>query len=80
MSDAQDFDVRKMWRDADPAHRGAVLLSITLEGLAYTPSQTDVELAEISPDIAAQNARKLTLGDTYAIAATLLQSIAEEAP
>ena len=80
MSDAQDFDVRKMWRDADPAHRGAVLLCITQEGLAYTPSQTDVELADISPDIAAQNARKLTLGDTYAIAATLLQALAEETP
>ena len=80
MSDAQGFDVRKMWRDADPAHRGAVLLCITQEGLAYTPSKTCVELAEISADIAAQNARKLTLGDTYAIAATLLQSIAEETP
>ena len=79
MSD-EDFDVRKMWRDADPAHRGAVLLCIMERCLELKPSTMHEEVAEISRDVAAQNARRGALSDAYAVAATLLQSIAEETP
>ena len=79
MSNA-DFDVRKMWRDADPAHRGAVLLCIMDACLELKPSTMHEEVAEISRDVAAQNARRGALSETYAVAAQLLQSIAEETP
>jgi len=58
----------------------AVLIVVMFRSSASHSSTMHEEVGEISRDVAAQNARRGALSDAYAVAAQLLQSIAEETP
>ena len=72
----EDFDVRKMWRDADPAHRGAVLLCITSRSNLRLSSST-AEAVGASPFFMR---RPLLIGITFSLVSSQTSSSAMAPP